>query len=126
MTTVDIFGRRYNIRGESEPETIRALAGLVDRKMQQVAEQVGSGDALRVAVLAALNIADDYYQARRALQRREESVAERTRDLADRLGRAVESVVNLSASVTKPNAEQLDRGKSTDGDSPPGTARRDG
>lgn len=91
MPTVEIFGRRYNIRGEHNLETIRSLAGYVDRRMRQVAERVGSGDALRVAVLAALNIADDYYQQRRALERREEEVDRRARELAEQLGTALEA-----------------------------------
>lgn len=90
MPTVEIFGRRYKIRGESSAETIRALARYVDQRMRQVSEQVGPGDAVRVAVLAALNIADDYYQTRKALERREGEIEEQARELVGQLDRALQ------------------------------------
>lgn len=100
MPTVEIFGRRYNIKGEHDLETIRSLADYVDRRMRQVAERVGAGDALRVAVLAALNIADDYYQQRRALEQREEAVDRRARELAEQLGAALEASASPGPSRT--------------------------
>lgn len=89
---VDICGRRYNIRGGYDSETIRVLAEYVDQRMRQVAAQVGPGDAMRVAVLTALNIADDYYRTRRALEQREQQVTEKARELADRTAAALEPV----------------------------------
>lgn len=90
--TVDIFGRRYKIESEHEPETVRALARYVDRRMRKISERTEPGDVVGAAVLAALNIADDYYQTRRALERREKEITERTRCLAEMLGRAIEPV----------------------------------
>lgn len=90
--TVDIFGRRYKIESEHESETVRALASHVDRRMRKISERTEPGDVLGAAVLAALNIADDYFQTRRALERREREITERTRSLADMLSRAVEPV----------------------------------
>lgn len=89
---VDIYGRRYNIRGGYDPETIRVLAEYVDQRMRQIAAQVDPGDAMRVAVLAALNIADDYYRTRRALEQREQQVTEKAQELAERLGATFEPV----------------------------------
>ncbi len=92
MTSVEIFGRRYNIRGDHDPDTIRALARYVDRRMRQIGEQVAPGDVVGVAVMAALNIADDVYKTRTALERRETEITEQTRDLARTLTEAIESV----------------------------------
>ncbi len=92
LHAVDIFGRRYNIRSEHDPETIRALAAHVDRRMRQVAERLAPGDVVGIAVLAALNIADETYQTRRAFERRENETIEQTRRLAEQLDAAVESV----------------------------------
>jgi len=92
IMVVDIFGRRYNIRGDHDPSTIRALARYVDQRMRQVAEQVAPGDVVGVAVMAALNIADDYYKTRRALEQRENEITEQTRILAEKLVQAIESV----------------------------------
>jgi cell division protein ZapA len=61
---VEIFDQAYNLRG-SDPEYIMKLAEYVDAKMRAVAEQTHTVDTVRVAVLAALNIADEYHLLKR-------------------------------------------------------------
>ena len=61
-TTVEIYDQTYHLSGEN-PEHIRKLAALVDAKMRAVAAQGRTVDSLRVAVLAALNLADELTQA---------------------------------------------------------------
>jgi len=56
--SVDIYDQTYHLRGEN-PEYIRRLADLVDAKMRAVASHGKTVDSLRVAVLAAVNIADE-------------------------------------------------------------------
>jgi cell division protein ZapA len=56
--SVDIYDQTYHLRGE-DPEYIRRLADIVDAKMRAVASHGKTVDSLRVAVLAALNIADE-------------------------------------------------------------------
>src|SRR5271165_945324 len=56
--SVDIYDQTYHLRGEN-PEYIRHLAEIVDAKMRAVAAHGKTVDSLRVAVLAALNIADE-------------------------------------------------------------------
>jgi|SRR5579864_1113501 len=57
---VEIFDQAYNLRG-SDPEYILKLAEYVDGKMRAVAEATNTIDTVRLAVLAALNIADEYH-----------------------------------------------------------------
>ena len=57
---VEIFDQAYNLRG-SDPEYILNLAEYVDAKMRAVAEATNTIDTVRLAVLAALNIADEYH-----------------------------------------------------------------
>ncbi len=57
---VEIFDQAYSLRG-SDPEYIEKLAEYVDAKIRAVAEQTSTVDTLRLAVLAALNIADEYH-----------------------------------------------------------------
>lgn len=64
---VEIFDQAYNLRG-SDPEYIRRLAEFVDTKMRLIAEQTSTVDSLRLAVLAALNIADEYHLIKRKLE----------------------------------------------------------
>ena len=64
---VEIFDQAYNLRG-TDPEYIRRLAEFVDGKMRVIAEQTSTVDSLRLAVLAALNIADEYHLMKRKLE----------------------------------------------------------
>lgn len=61
---VEIYDQAYNLRG-SDPQYIFKLAEYVDTKMRAVAEQTQTVDSLRLAVLAALNIADEYMLMKR-------------------------------------------------------------
>ncbi|HWE85874.1 MAG TPA: cell division protein ZapA [Terracidiphilus sp.] len=59
--TVQIYDQDYHLSGQ-DTDHIRALAEQVDAKMRAVAAQGRTVDSLRVAVLAALNLADDLSQ----------------------------------------------------------------
>jgi cell division protein ZapA len=55
---VDIYDQIYQLRG-TDPAYIERLAAIVDAKMRAVSAHGNTVDSLRVAVLAALNIADE-------------------------------------------------------------------
>jgi cell division protein ZapA len=57
---VEIYDQVYNLRGV-DADYITRLAQFVDGKMRTVAEQTSTIDSLRLAVLAALNIADEFH-----------------------------------------------------------------
>lgn len=59
--TVQIYDQTYHLSGQ-DPEHIQQLAAKVDAKMRAVAAQGRTVDSLRVAVLAALNLADELSQ----------------------------------------------------------------
>jgi cell division protein ZapA len=61
---VEIFDQAYNLRG-SDPDYILKLADYVDSKMRAVASATNTIDTVRLAVLAALNIADEYHLLRK-------------------------------------------------------------
>ena len=67
---VEIYDQPYNLRG-TDADYILKLAEFVDAKMRSVAEQTSTVDSLRLAVLAALNIADEYH----LLKKKYESIA---------------------------------------------------
>jgi cell division protein ZapA len=60
--TVEIYDQLYHLSGQ-DPVHIRELAAVVDAKMRAVAAHGRTADSLRVAVLAALNLADEVAQA---------------------------------------------------------------
>jgi cell division protein ZapA len=63
--TVEIYDHTYHLSGQ-DTEHIRGLAELVDARMRAVSAQGRTVDSLRVAVLAALNLADELAAARKA------------------------------------------------------------
>lgn len=85
VTTVTILNQTYQVRGSDDPEYVRELAGYVDSRMAELARSTPTVDSLRVAVLAALNIANDLLAARRETERLKEVVKERTAQMASLL-----------------------------------------
>ena len=61
---VEIFDQEYNLRG-TDSDYIFKLAEYVDGKMRAVSQQTATVDSIRLAVLAALNIADEYHILKR-------------------------------------------------------------
>ncbi|MGA2005124.1 MAG: cell division protein ZapA [Terriglobales bacterium] len=81
---VEIFDQVYNLRG-SDADYILKLAEYVDGKMRAVSEQTSTVDSVRLAVLAALNIADEYHLLKRSLETRSPEVQQRASKLASAL-----------------------------------------
>ena len=63
-TRIEIYDQTYQIRGEVDVEHTRSLAAYVDKKMREIADASKTVDSLKVAVMAALNIADELFQER--------------------------------------------------------------
>lgn len=59
---VVIYDQEYRMRGGLDAQYIRKLAAFVDEKMRSVASRTQNADSLRTAILAAMNIADEYHQ----------------------------------------------------------------
>jgi cell division protein ZapA len=59
---VEIYDQEYFMRGELDATYIKELARFLDARMRSIAERTHTVDSLRVAVLAALNISDEYHQ----------------------------------------------------------------
>ncbi|HET8667609.1 MAG TPA: cell division protein ZapA [Terriglobales bacterium] len=78
---VEIYDQSYNLRG-SDADYIQRLAEYVDLKMRAVAEQTRTVDSLRLAVLAALNIADEYHMLKRKHEAVANDVTRRASDLS--------------------------------------------
>jgi cell division protein ZapA len=78
---VEIFGQRYPIRSTLSPEYVARLATYVDHKIRAAADSTPGSDSLRLAVLAALNIADELYRCREATQATTGELAERAGEL---------------------------------------------
>ena len=84
-TNVEIFGQTYLVRGEGDPNYLLELARFVDSRMRDVAAQVATVDPAKIAILAALNIADEFSRYRRQRQQSAGIWIERTEEISDRL-----------------------------------------
>jgi len=78
---VEIYGQQYQIKAGADPEYIQNVARYVDMKMREIASSLPTVDSLKIAVLAALNITDEYFQLKlqnrdvdRELERRTEAM----------------------------------------------------
>jgi cell division protein ZapA len=86
---VDIHGQRYPIRTELDADYVARLAAYVDERMRAAADATPTGDSLRLAVLAALNIADELFRCRDASSARDGELAERAGQLERLLDRVL-------------------------------------
>jgi cell division protein ZapA len=94
--SVDIYDQVYNLRG-TDSAYIERLAAIVDAKMRAVSAHGNTVDSLRVAVLAALNIADELCTARQrqdslvgTLQHSQQSLRSRAGTIAHMLDEVLE------------------------------------
>lgn len=86
-TPVTIFGRTYRLRGEGKGEYLKRLAELVDAKMREVEAATGTADTTKIAILASLNLADDYMRGGRQARPSGDREGDAERDR--RLGRLI-------------------------------------
>jgi cell division protein ZapA len=74
---VMIYDQEYNMKGDLDPEYIEKLAKFLDGKMRSIAARSRTVDSLRVAVLAGLNLADEYHQLKAKYETANKDVGEK-------------------------------------------------
>lgn len=88
-TEVEIFGAVYHVRGRDNSEYLQGLARRVDRTMREISRQVTTVDTAKIAILAALNLADELSKCQMQQGDRVE-IEERVASLAAELTEALE------------------------------------
>ena len=78
---VDIGGQRYPIKTTLDAEYVAHLASFVDERIRAAADSTPTRDAVRLAVLAALNIADELFRCRELATASNGRLAERAEEL---------------------------------------------
>ncbi len=81
VTAVKIFNQTYQVSSGDDPEYVKQLARYVDKVMTEVLEKTSAVDSLKVAVLAALNIADECFVARNQLETLDDTVTEKSEEM---------------------------------------------
>lgn len=82
---VEIFGAVYHVRGEHDPEHLKRLAEIVDRKMHEIGTQVATTETDKIAILAALNLADELHQCTTRQEGERVQIMEKVTDLTGKL-----------------------------------------
>ena len=90
---VTIYDQTYTVAGDLEPVYVEELAQFVDSKMREIARGTNLVDSVKVAVLAALSIADELETLRRSRGDGREELRER----AERCLKLVERALQQSA-----------------------------
>jgi cell division protein ZapA len=85
LVHVEIFGQTYALNAGADPTYVQQLAAHVDAQMREVSKTAGAVDSVRVAVLAALNIADECFRLRRQVREADEKAAKRAEGLVREL-----------------------------------------
>jgi cell division protein ZapA len=86
---VNIYGREYSIRGDGDPGYIAEIAHFVDMKMRQMTDNITMASTAKVAILTALNIADELFQKEQQAREQEESHGAMVARLAERIESAL-------------------------------------
>ena len=89
VISVEILGQRYPVSTALDPEYVAQLATVVDERMRHAAQLTPGGESLQLAVLAALNIADELLRCREASSMTNDHLAERAGELERLLDRVL-------------------------------------
>lgn len=84
-TVIRIQGQEYSVRSDADPAYVRRVAAYVDERMREVGQQSNQVSTVRVAILTALNIADELFREREKSGEGVVRLQERARELASRL-----------------------------------------
>ncbi len=80
---VQIFGSEYRIASETDPEHIRKVASYIDQKMREIASALALRTRSTVAVLTAVNLADELFKIEEEGRRIDRISREKADQLAD-------------------------------------------
>jgi cell division protein ZapA len=93
VVTVEIHGQRYAVKSDLDQAYIAELATYLDQKMRLAADELSSADTLRIAIIAALNLADELYRARADGLNSDGQMVERALEKAAEIERIVDAVL---------------------------------
>ncbi len=88
---VEIYNQIYNIRSDGDSEYVTQLAEFVDHRMREISSGTLTVDSLKVAILAALHIADELHRLKRLHEQADAQLATRSAECADMLDRLLKA-----------------------------------
>jgi cell division protein ZapA len=88
---VEIFGAVYHVKGEQDRDYLLRLASIVDQKMKEIGQQVPMVDSGKIAILAALNLADELLQCNDQQEGERVDIMEKVAELTGVLTEALDT-----------------------------------
>ena len=97
---VEIYDQAYTVRSDGDPDYLKELAEYVDQRMREISSGTLTVDSRKVAILAALYIADELHQLRKLHEQADEQLATRSAECSEMLDR----LLKVPRSLTRPAA----------------------
>src|ERR1700681_353977 len=97
---VEIYDQAYTVRSDGDPEYLKELAEYVDQRMREISSGTLTVDSRKVAILAALYIADGLQLLTKLHEHADEQLATRSAECSDMLDR----LLKVPRSLTRPTA----------------------
>jgi cell division protein ZapA len=104
---VEIYNQTYNIRSDGDTEYIIQLAEFVDSRMREISSGTLTVDSLKVAILAALHIADELHRLKHVHEQADSQLAARSSECAEMLDRLLKVRSSLEAEQGSANKLSL-------------------
>jgi cell division protein ZapA len=84
---VEIYDQAYTVRSDGDPQYLKELAEYVDQRMREISSGTLTVDSRKVAILAALYIADELHQLKKIHNQADEQLASRSTECSEMLDR---------------------------------------
>ncbi len=101
MVEIKVFGQTYTVKTDAEEDHIHKVARYVNEKMDEVTRNTKSVSSLNVAILTALNIADDLIREKEKRLALLHEVEQKSRDLTEKISLNISEKETEEAAVTK-------------------------
>ena len=92
---VEIYNQTYNIRSDGDSEYLMQLADFVDSRMREISSGTLTVDSLKVAILAALHIADELHRIKQTYEQADAQLGTRSAECAEMLDRLLKVRSNI-------------------------------
>src|SRR5918995_6136128 len=104
---VEIYNQTYNIRSDGDTEYIIQLAEFVDSRMREISSGTLTVDSLKVAILAALHIADEFHRLKQTHEQADAQLATRSAECAEMLDKLLKVRSNIEQEKGEPERISL-------------------
>ena len=99
---VEIYNQTYNIRSDGDSEYLMQLAEFVDSRMREISSGTLTVDSLKVAILAALHIADELHRIKQTYEQADTQLATRSAECAEMLDKLLKVRSNIEQEQGEP------------------------